>query len=84
MPLNILPSVKSCDQPQCQVNVNALCPALLRTGLDQNGVNYGCIAACNAGFGAEKFGNRACCTGTFSGTVFGEDVLIRGCGYRRL
>ncbi|KIR29579.1 thaumatin family protein [Cryptococcus deuterogattii 99/473] len=62
IPLNIIPSVSSCAEPQCQVNINALCPPLLRTSLDQNGVNLGCIAPCNAGFGQEIYGNRACCT----------------------
>ena len=38
-------------------------PVGLAAGLDKNGVNLGCLAACNAGFGAELYGNRACCTG---------------------
>ena len=66
IPLNIIPSQKSCTPPQCQVNINSLCPPLLRTGLDRNGLNYGCVSPCNAGFGDEKYGNRACCTGTFN------------------
>lgn len=61
--LNIIPSISTCAEPQCQVNINALCPPLLRTSFDQKGVNLGCIAPCNAGFGQEIYGNRACCTG---------------------
>ncbi|WVQ79506.1 hypothetical protein IAT38_001605 [Cryptococcus sp. DSM 104549] len=66
VPLSIIPSIPSCPQPQCQVNINQLCPPLLRTSLDQDGVNLGCIAPCNAGFGQEIYGNRACCTGAYA------------------
>ncbi|KAE8542310.1 hypothetical protein D1P53_001084 [Cryptococcus gattii VGV] len=75
IPLNIIPSISTCAEPQCQVNINALCPPLLRTSLDQNGVNLGCIAPCNAGFGQEIYGNRACCTGAYA-----DSTLCVACG----
>ncbi|OXG81108.1 thaumatin family protein [Cryptococcus neoformans Gb118] len=75
IPLNIIPSISTCAEPQCQVNINALCPPLLRTSFDQNGVNLGCIAPCNRGFGQELYGNRACCTGAYA-----DSVLCLACG----
>ncbi|ODO00600.1 thaumatin family protein [Cryptococcus wingfieldii CBS 7118] len=75
IPLNIIPSIESCPQPQCQVNLNLLCPAMLRTALDMNGVNLGCLTACNAGLGQEMYGNRACCTGSYA-----DPDLCQACG----
>ncbi|TYJ56822.1 hypothetical protein B9479_002432 [Cryptococcus floricola] len=75
LPLNIIPSIESCPQPQCQVNLNLLCPAMLRTALDMNGVNLGCLTACNAGLGEETYGNRACCTGSYA-----DPDLCQACG----
>ncbi|AAW43473.2 conserved hypothetical protein [Cryptococcus deneoformans JEC21] len=75
IPLNIIPSISTCPQPQCQVNINVLCPPLLRTSLDQKGVNLGCIAPCNRGFGQELYGNRACCTGAYA-----DSALCLACG----
>ncbi|ODO07056.1 hypothetical protein I350_04424 [Cryptococcus amylolentus CBS 6273] len=75
LPLNIIPSIASCPQPQCQVNINLLCPAMLRTALDMNGVNLGCLTACNAGLGQEMYGNRACCTGSYA-----DSDLCQACG----
>ncbi|WVQ75229.1 hypothetical protein IAR50_004841 [Cryptococcus sp. DSM 104548] len=75
LPLNIIPSIASCPQPQCQVNLNLLCPAMLRTALDMNGVNLGCLTACNAGLGQELYGNRACCTGSYN-----DPDLCLACG----
>ncbi|ORX40766.1 thaumatin family-domain-containing protein [Kockovaella imperatae] len=69
VPLNIILSKSDCPQPTCMGNINPLCPPLLRTGLDSNGVNLGCLAACNAGFGAETYGNRACCTGSYNDPI---------------
>lgn len=60
----ILPTAPDCPKPDCPVNINAKCPGVLRTGLDQNGANLGCVSSCIRGFGQEKFGNRACCSGT--------------------
>jgi hypothetical protein len=65
VPMVIRPSLPDCMAPSCPTNINEMCPPLLRTGIDQNGRNLGCIAACNAGFGQEKWGNRACCSGRF-------------------
>lgn len=65
IPLNIIPSISTCAEPQCQVNINALCPLVLRTSFDQKGVNLGCISHCKAGFGQEIYGNRACFTGKY-------------------
>ncbi|KIR56462.1 thaumatin family protein [Cryptococcus gattii Ru294] len=79
IPLNIIPSISTCTEPQCQVNINALCPPLLRTSLDQNGVNLGCIAPCNAGFGQEIYGNRACCTDSRIG-AYADSTLCVACG----
>nr|KIR46999.1 hypothetical protein I312_03895 [Cryptococcus bacillisporus CA1280] len=77
--LNIIPSISTCAEPQCQVNINALCPPLLRTSFDQKGVNLGCIAPCNAGFGQEIYGNRACCTDSRIG-AYADSTLCVACG----
>lgn len=61
--MTILPSAPDCPKPDCPVNINAKCPAILRVGLDQQGANLGCTHACIKGFGQEQFGNRACCSG---------------------
>lgn len=66
VPLVINPSNKKCEAPACSQNVNAYCPPLLRTGLDQSGQSLACLHPCNAGFGQEKFGNRACCSGGYN------------------
>ena len=63
VPMNIYPTLPSCFPPSCPTNINPLCPPLLRTSIDAEGKNLGCLAACTAGFGQEKFGNRACCSG---------------------
>lgn len=62
----ITPSKSDCQAPACAVNLNPMCPPILRSGIDTAGNNYGCLSACGAGFGAEKFGNRDCCTGAYS------------------
>ena len=61
--MNIYPTLDNCFPPSCPTNINPLCPPLLRTSIDAEGKNLGCLAACNAGFGQEKYGNRACCSG---------------------
>ncbi|OCF74263.1 hypothetical protein I204_04633 [Kwoniella mangroviensis CBS 8886] len=76
VPLNIYPSDQNCLSPVCEGNVNKYCPPLLRTGLDKNGVNLGCMAPCNAGFGDELYGNRACCTGAYGN----DSMLCESCG----
>ncbi|KAK4686813.1 ATP-binding cassette, subfamily B (MDR/TAP), member 10, partial [Tremellales sp. Uapishka_1] len=65
IPMNVVPSISSCSSATCDGNVNAVCPPLLRTSLDEDGVNLACLSPCNAGFGGEEFGNRACCTGGY-------------------
>ncbi|WVQ67290.1 uncharacterized protein L199_005485 [Kwoniella botswanensis] len=76
LPLNIYPSDQNCLSPVCEGNVNKYCPPLLRTGLDKNGINLGCMAPCNAGFGDELYGNRACCTGAYGN----DSMLCESCG----
>lgn len=63
VPMNIYPTLDNCFPPSCPTNINPLCPPLLRTSIDAEGKNLGCLAACNVGFGQEKYGNRACCSG---------------------
>ncbi|EIW66392.1 hypothetical protein TREMEDRAFT_35226, partial [Tremella mesenterica DSM 1558] len=75
VPLNIYPSVTSCPAPQCQININALCPSILRSGLDSNGLNLGCMSACDVGLGGELYGNRACCSGGYN-----DPTLCAICG----
>ncbi|WVO13703.1 hypothetical protein L204_101324 [Cryptococcus depauperatus] len=76
IPLSIIPSISSCQAPRCEVNINQLCPSPLRTSLDKEGVNLGCISPCNAGFGQEIYGNRACCTGAYANAT-----LCQSCGF---
>jgi hypothetical protein len=61
--MNIYPTLEHCFSPSCPLNINPLCPPLLRTSIDAEGKNLGCLTACNAGFGQETYGNRACCSG---------------------
>jgi hypothetical protein len=61
--MSIVPSNKDCPAPSCSANINEKCPAVLRTGIDQTGVNTGCLSSCKGGFGMEVGGNRACCSG---------------------
>ncbi|WWD20055.1 hypothetical protein CI109_104528 [Kwoniella shandongensis] len=75
IPLNIEVSDKSCTSPKCDHNINMDCPPLLRTGLDKSGKNLGCLQPCNAGFGQEAWGNRACCTGAYA-----DPNLCQSCG----
>ncbi|KAL7418585.1 hypothetical protein Q5752_007043 [Cryptotrichosporon argae] len=76
IPLSIAPSDSACEAPACAADINALCPAILRTAIDASGVNYGCAHACNAGFGEETYGNRACCSGGYAA----EPALCEACG----
>ncbi|KAI9634241.1 thaumatin family-domain-containing protein [Dioszegia hungarica] len=75
VPMIILPTAPDCPKPDCPVNINAKCPGVLRTGLDQNGANLGCVSSCIRGFGQEKFGNRACCSGGYN-----DPALCAICG----
>jgi len=67
--MNIYPTLPECVRPACMVNINPLCPPTLRSGIDQNGNNLGCLAACNVGYGQEEFGNRACCSGELESRI---------------
>ncbi|KAK8849433.1 hypothetical protein IAR55_004765 [Kwoniella newhampshirensis] len=75
IPLSIEVSDSSCTSPKCEYNINMDCPAVLRTSLDKTGKNLGCLQPCNAGFGQEKYGNRACCSGGYN-----DPNLCQPCG----
>ncbi|WRT66204.1 uncharacterized protein IL334_003157 [Kwoniella shivajii] len=76
VPLNIYNSDPKCTSPICEGNINKYCPSVLKTGLDTNGINLGCMTPCNAGFGDELYGNRACCTGAYGN----DSMLCESCG----
>lgn len=61
--MSITPSKRECNVPECTVNINEICPEVLRAGIDQNGANGACISSCKAGFGEAAGGNRNCCSG---------------------